>query len=410
MIRLYFSISILILLIAACQPQQKEKLSINSADLEEKPELKYGISLEEYEVIEAEIGANQFLADIMLKYGLSYPQIQEMVDAGKDFVDFRRMKRGDRYSVFCTKDSLAETCYFVYEPNNLEYVVFDLRDSISVLKGKKELSTRRKKVSGEIRSSLYEALQKEGVSTVIALKLSEIYAWSIDFYRIQKGDRFTVLYDEIIVDDEVIGVGNIESSKFLHKERTFYAFRYNYDGNYDYFDEEGKSLRKAFLQAPLKFGRISSGFTMKRFHPVQKRWKAHLGTDYAAPKGTPIIAVGDGTVIEARYGKFNGRYVKIKHNGTYTTQYLHMSGFAKGISAGKYVKQGKVIGYVGSTGLATGPHVCFRFWKNGKQVDHRKEKIPPSKPVKKEDLPEYLDSIEKLKRKLDEELSDTINA
>lgn len=386
----------------ACQHQPKEKLGMLT-ELEEPEEerLRYGISEKEYKVFENEIAANQFLADIMLKYGVSYPRIQEMVEASSGFVDFRKIKKGDKYSVFCSRDSSSQTCFFVYEPNNLEYVVFDLRDSISVEKRKKEVSTRRKRVSGEINASLYTSLQEQGVSTVLAMKLSEIYAWSIDFYRIQKGDQFTVVFDEILVDGEVIGIGNIESAKFIHRDRKFYAFQYEYEGIADYFDEEGKSLRKAFLQAPLKFGRISSGFTMKRFHPVQKRWKAHLGTDYAAPKGTPIIAVGDGTVIEAKYGQYNGRYVKIKHNGTYTTQYLHMSAFAKGIRAGRFVKQGEVIGYVGSTGLATGPHVCFRFWKNNKQVDHRKEKIPASKPVKQEDLPQYLEHVKEKKKELD---------
>ncbi len=403
-------LSIILATFLSCQPQEKEAIAVNQPEEEKEIPMKYGIPETDYEVFQEEIKPNEFLADIMLKYGIGYPKIQEMVEAADGVVDVRRMKRGDRYSVFCTKDSTSETCFFVYEPNQLEYIVFDLRDSIAVQKGKKEIRTETKMVSGEIRSSLYEALQDEGVSTVIALKLSEIYAWSIDFYRIQKGDRFTVRYKELFVEGESIGIGNIESAKFVHRDRDFYAFRFEYEDNYDYFDEEGKSLRKAFLQAPLKFGRISSGFTRRRFHPVQKRWKAHLGTDYAAPKGTPIIAVGDGTVIAAKYGKYNGRYVKIKHNGTYTTQYLHMSGFAKGIRSGKFVKQGEVIGYVGSTGLATGPHVCFRFWKNGKQVDHRQEKIPPSKPVKKKDLPEYLEFIQQDRKALDKPVFAELNS
>jgi len=379
--------------LSACQETSKPIPETQIVE-EEEPPLKFGLLQDDFKVIDEKVKSNQFLADIMLDYGIGYPKIQQMVDASNGVMDFRKMKKGDRYSVFCTKDSSAQTCYFVYQPNQIEYIVFDLRDSVTVKKGEKEVSRKMREIKGRINSSLYEAFQDQGVSTVLALKLSEIYAWSIDFYRIQKGDSFYLSYNELIVEEEAIGVAEILSSKFVHRKLPFYAFRYQYEENWDYFDEEGRSLRKAFLQAPLKFGRISSGFTNKRFHPVQKRWKAHLGTDYAAPKGTPIIAVGDGTITDARFGKYNGRYVKIKHNGTYTTQYLHMSGFAKGIRAGKYVKQGDVIGYVGSTGLATGPHVCFRFWKNGKQVNHRQEKIPPSKPVKEEDKADYMQFIQ----------------
>jgi len=225
---------------------------------------------------------------------------------------------------------------------------------------------------------------------------------SIDFYRIQKGDRFRAIYTVKMVNGEAVGVDEIQAAIFDHMDAPYYAFLFAQGSKVDYFDEDGNSLRKAFLQAPLKFSRMTSGYTTRRFHPVQKRWKAHLGTDYAAPTGTPIMAVGDGIVTEARYSKFNGNYVKIKHNSTYTTQYLHMSKIGSGVKAGVRVRQGQTIGYVGSTGLATGPHVCFRFWKYGKQVDHRQEKIPPSEPIKDAYKEAFNDHLERWQKRLEE--------
>ena len=233
------------------------------------------------------------------------------------------------------------------------------------------------------------------------MELADIYAWSIDFYRIQKEDHFKMVYTVKKVKEEVVGIDEIKAALFVHEEAPFYAFEFSQGDKEDYFDEDGNSLRKAFLQAPLKFSRMTSGYTQRRFHPVQKRWKAHLGTDYAAPSGTPIMTVGDGVISEARYKKFNGNYVKVRPNGTFTTQYLHMSKIASGIKPGTKVKQGQIIGYVGSTGLATGPHVCFRFWKHGKQVDHRREKIPPSEPIKSEYRDAYDAHLEKWRPRLD---------
>jgi len=189
------------------------------------------------------------------------------------------------------------------------------------------------------------------------------------------------VYEDKSVEGKSIGVGRILAAEFVHFGKPIYSFYFEQDSIGDYFDDEGNSLRKAFLKSPLKFSKISSRYNLNRFHPVQKRFKAHLGTDYAAPQGTPIFTIGNGVVVEAKFSQFNGNYVKIKHNGTYTTQYLHMSKIASGMKPGRRVTQGEVIGYVGSTGLATGPHVCFRFWKNGKQVDHLREDFPTAEPV-----------------------------
>jgi murein DD-endopeptidase MepM/ murein hydrolase activator NlpD len=272
----------------------------------------------------------------------------------------------------------------VYEPSVAEYVVFGLRDSLFVHKIERPKVTIERAVGGEIEGSLYATLELQGVSPAVAVKLSEVYAWTIDFFRIQAGDRFEVIYEESYVDDTVfVGTGKILDARFFHNGKSFYAFKYqNSDESVEgYYDHEGEGMKRMFLKAPLEFARITSRYTMQRFHPVQKRWKAHLGTDYAAPTGTPILATASGTVIAAAYTSANGNYVKIRHNGTYTTQYLHMSRIGRRIRSGSRVEQGQVIGYVGSTGLATGPHVCYRFWKNGRQVDPLKEPIQRADPL-----------------------------
>ena len=382
----------------------ENELAVNSeTNIEEKPvEELYGFPKDSFNIVEDKIKKNQFLADILLNYGVSYPEIDRLVKVAKDTFDVRYIRSGKKYAILSnTVDSVDKAQVFVYQPNDIEYIVFDLRDSINVYTGRKEVEIRSREASGTINSSLFLTLTENKLSPALAMKMSEIFAWTIDFYRIQKGDYFKVVFEEKFVDGEFIGIGEIKSVLFNNYGEDFYAFTFEQDSILDYYDDQAQSLRKAFLQSPLKFGRLSSAFTKRRFHPVQKRWKAHLGTDYAAPRGTPILAVGDGVVTEARFKKYNGNYVKIKHNGTYTTQYLHMNKIGKGIRPGKRVRQGQVIGYVGSTGLATGPHVCFRFWKNGSQVDHRKEKLPPSKPVKKENIEAFNARMKKLKAQLD---------
>jgi murein DD-endopeptidase MepM/ murein hydrolase activator NlpD len=265
-----------------------------------------------------------------------------------------------------------------------------MTDEIDVYKGEKEIITKLKKSTGKITTSLSEAVENLGVSPRVSIQLSEIYAWTIDFFKIQKGDAFNVYYENNYIDGEYIGIGNILAAEFIHKDKSFYAFYYKANKNFgEYFDEEGRTLRKAFLKAPLDFYRISSRYSKNRKHPVTGKWKGHFGTDYAAPRGTPIMSTANGTVQVAGRTRNNGNYVKIRHNGTYTTQYLHMSKIKPGIRKGVYVKQGETIGYVGSTGLATGPHVCYRFWKNGKQVDPYMQKLPPGDPIKESNKKEY---------------------
>jgi murein DD-endopeptidase MepM/ murein hydrolase activator NlpD len=342
---------------------------------------KFGLPVDSFNIIENTVQRNDFLGSILEAYHVENITIANLAQKSKPVFDVRRITAGSQYTIFCTKDSLQKAVYFVYQPNAIDYIVYDLRDSITITAGKREVTTKVETASGVITSSLYEALDKAGSDPALAMKLADIYAWTIDFYKIQQGDFFKVVYEQRYVKDEPVEPGQVRSAIFSHEGDTFYAFYFQPDTTQsgDYFDETGKSLRKAFLKAPLKFSRITSRFTMRRFHPVQKRYKAHLGTDYGAPTGTPIISTGNGTVVESFYNRNNGNFVKVRHNNTYTTQYLHMS--RRAVKRGQTVRQGQVIGYVGSTGLATGPHVCYRFWKNGQQVDPYRQKFPAATPI-----------------------------
>ena len=323
------------------------------------------------------VRSGQSLSHILSPAGVGPQVLYRIATEQRDVFDVRRMKAGQDWRLFRGPEGAA--LHFAYLVNRKEYVVFDLGSGGEARRGAFPSETRRGFVEGEVQGSLYQVLEDAGHSTTLALAMAQVYAWTIDFSRIQAGDRFRILYERDWVADEAVGMPRILSAEFVHRGRNFPAYAYDQGDGVDHFDETGASLRKAFLKAPVEFSRISSRFDKKRFHPVLKKVKAHLGTDYAAPHGTPIVAVGDGIVTKASYTKGNGKYVKIRHNGTYTTQYLHMS--RRNVKEGQAVRQGDVIGYVGSTGLATGPHVCFRFWKNGQQVDHLREEFPPSTPI-----------------------------
>jgi len=363
---------------------------------------KFGLPVDSFTLVQGKIKKNEFLSEILTRYNVDYQQIDKLAKKSKDTFDVRSLNYDKAYTLLTRKkDSLEVAEYFVYEPNAYSYVVFDLTGETNVEQVRREITTELREASGIIESSLYLTMLENELDPELAYKLADVYAWTIDFYRINKGDRFRLIYEQEMIEGKPVGIGAIMATWFEHSNEDFYGFSFVQDNLNDFYDEEGKSLRKQFLKAPLKFSRISSRYSKRRFHPVQKRYKAHLGTDYAAPTGTPIRAVGDGMVTEAKYKQYNGNYVKIRHNGTYTTQYLHMSKFGKGIKSGTYVKQGDVIGYVGSTGLATGPHLCFRFWKNGVQVDPFKQKLPPSKPVKPELMNDYQLVVDEWKGKLD---------
>ena len=350
----------------------------------------YGIAVDSLSVVKGQIEPGQALGAILYLHHIDHPKIDKIVRASKDVFDFRTARAGKNYTVLCSNDSAEVAQCFIYEESSTDFVVFDLRDSIHVYRGQKAIEVRIREASGHIESSLWNALMASNMSPALVMELSSVYAWTIDFFRIQKGDHFRVIYEEKYVEDEFVGIGRVWAAEFNHSNESFYAFYFQEDENFgDYFDENGGTLRKAFLRAPLNYSRISSRYSKRRKHPVTGRVKPHLGTDYAAPKGTPILSTANGKVTEARYKRNNGNYVKVPHNSTYTTQYLHMSKIKSGIKPGVFVKQGEVIGYVGSTGLATGPHVCYRFWKNGVQVDPYQQKLPPSDPVKEENRAAY---------------------
>lgn len=344
----------------------------------------YGIVAADFEVVERRIRRNETFAEILTAHNVPYPHVVKVATSAKPRFDVRRLRAGRPIRIY--RDSLNTARYFVYEQDAINYVVFDLADdSAKVYEGAREVTVEQKQLTGDIQSSLYETLGGQNLASrlvpILAGELSEVFAWQVDFFRIQKGDAFNVVYEEKSIDGEPIGIGRILAARFVHRGEDYLGFYFEQGERPDFYDEEGNSLRKALLKAPLKYKRISSRYTKRRYHPVQKRYKPHLGTDYAANTGTPIHTVGDGVVLEARFARYNGNYVKIRHNATYTTQYLHMSKIASGIRPGTKVKQGQVIGYVGSTGLATGPHLCYRYWKNGRQIDPFKDDVPAAHPV-----------------------------
>lgn len=403
--RIAILLIVVIAVLAACTEQSRRSVQqeVVKAVKEEVPEkLIYGFKEEAWHIVEGMIRPGDVLSKVLVPLGVSHGELSRLVEKSRPVFDVRNIRPNRKWVSLYQSDTAAAPSFFIYEKNVRDYVVFALQDSLAVWEGSKPVEKHLRLSSGTVTSSLYEALQDAGAPTELALDMSSIYAWTIDFYRLQKNDAFEVLYEEEMVDGEPTGKREILYAEFKHNGTPRKAYFFGNDSTYGYFDREGESLRRAFLKAPVKYSRISSRYTKRRFHPVLKRYKAHLGTDYAAPHGTPIVAVGDGTVIKSSYTSGNGKYVKIRHNGTYTTQYLHMS--RRAVNAGDQVRQGDVIGYVGSTGLATGPHVCFRFWKNGQQVDPFSEEFPPSDPIGEAEMPAFLKEVERL-----ESLKDSID-
>lgn len=368
-----------------------------------EPKLEYGINVDCLEVVKDEIKSGESLGQILDRYGVAYSFVDKIVQESDGVFNLRSMNAGKRYAVLCTDDADRMAKCFVYEVDPANYVVFDFRDSLNIYRGEKEVQVKEKMAAGVINSSLYMTMVENDLSPALSMQLSDIFAWSIDFFRVQKGDGFKVIYEDRYIDDTTyLGIGKVKAVVFSHFGEEYYAFNFeDKDGYQEYFDEKGKTLRKAFLKAPLNFSRISSRYNLNRYHPVLKRNKPHLGTDYAAPRGTPIMSTADGVIDRAGYTSGNGNYVKVRHNSTYSTQYLHMSKIKPGIKSGVRVRQGDVIGYVGSTGLATGPHVCYRFWKNGKQVDPYKQDLPSAEPIKEQYKDDYMAMMKSFKKRLD---------
>ena len=381
----------------------QDKKQLQNISLKNNPISKslYGINIDSMFVETKKIKWGESFSDILFKSGIDNKIIFDAINKSKNIFNLKTLKKGKEYKLLSYVDK-KKPAYFIYEPDLFSAIVYSLQDSIFVDKRIKPIHLKEKVVYGSIESSLYETIEKNKFPLDLVYLLVDVFAWQVDFYKINKGDRFKVVYLEEVIDNKVIGIKEIKAAYFYHNNKDYYAFKYDQGKGIDYFDEKGNNLRKTFLRSPLNFSRISSRYSKKRFHPVLKRYKSHLGTDYAAPRGTPIRSVADGIVTEATRNRGNGIYVKIKHNNKYSTQYLHMSKFAKKIKKGVRVVQGQTIGYVGSTGLATGPHVCFRFWKNGIQVDpYKQNDLPPGEPISKihNDTFEYIriKYLEKLK-------------
>jgi murein DD-endopeptidase MepM/ murein hydrolase activator NlpD len=353
----------------------------------EEPKFLYGMMVNDKEVSENKIKRDQNFVDLLEGYFVENKVIQQLNTLPRKLFDFRKVTAGNKYTIVAETDSLKSAKAIIYEASPVNYYVFHLKDTLIIESCEREITKVEKTVAGEITSSLYETIDELGISPELTNKFVDVFGWQVDFQRLQKGDKFKLIYEEKQVEGKPYGIGDILGIYFEHMNNPYFAIPFDQGDGLDYFDEKGMSLRKALLKYPIEFTRISSRYNLNRFHPVAKVFRAHLGTDFAAPTGTPIRSVGDGIVLEAQYKGGNGNYVKVRHNATYTTAYLHMSKIATGMTPGVRVRQGETIGYVGSTGLATGPHVCYRFWKEGVQVDALKIELPPSMPVKKDQLP-----------------------
>ncbi len=395
-----FIFLIIVLITFSCGEKQNEtKIEI----VKEKIIKEFGFTLNNFNVKKDTIESGDSFGLILEKNNLFYPKIYNIVQETKKVFDIRKINVGRPYTILSSKDSLNQPLVFIYQPNAVDYLVVSLGDSLWAEKKQKEIKLKEFEAMGSIKSSLAETMQELNLSPLLTNELSEIYAWNIDFFRLEKGDNFKIQYTSRYVDDSIyIGLNRIHNAFFEHRGKPFYAIEFETDsirGMFEYFDDKGKNLRRAFLLSPVQFSRISSRYNLRRKIAYYGRVRPHYGTDFAAPVGTPIRSTADGRVVKSGYTKGNGYYVTVSHNATYSTQYLHMK--KRGLKVGTYVKQGDKIGEVGMTGFTSGPHVCYRFWKNGRQVDPLKQKLPEAKPISDSLKRKYLTYMAPIKDKLD---------
>jgi murein DD-endopeptidase len=373
---------------------------------EPKPEIRFGYKIDDYKVIQDTIKRGESFGLILDRHHVLYPKINKIAATVKDTFDVRRVRAGKPYTILASKDSTQKAQIFIYKHDKINATILDFKDSIiTATRFKKPIKVLEKEIEGVIISSLSATMDSLGLRPNLTYTIADIYAWTLDFYKLQKGDSFKFIYEEKFIDDTIFaGYGKVKSAIFKHRGKDLYAFRFLADSIlniHEYYDDEAKMLRSQFLKAPIKFQyRISSKYNLRRrIAYYGNKIKPHRGTDFAARIGTPIIATANGTVSESARRGGNGNYVKIKHNSTYSTQYLHMK--TRKVKKGQFVKQGDVIGYVGMTGNTGGPHVCYRFWKYGKQVDPLREKLPAAKPMKKSVKPAFFEFIKPLQYQLD---------
>ncbi|MEN8929178.1 MAG: M23 family metallopeptidase [Flavobacteriales bacterium] len=391
----------------SCSPPRNEEIPEIVDTI--TPNMQYGFDFDQYDIHEGEVEKDWTLSHLFAKYDVTQAEINEAYNIAKDSLNLNYISKGNRYYMLCRKDNdtIHNLDYAIYVKNSVEYFVFDFSDSVMVHAKKKEVVVTVKQIGarikqgGNLSNAINRAAGNKTISFPMVDRIAEIFSWSIDFFHLQPDDKLKIIYEEKSVDGVPVGIGNITCILFDHNKTDFYAFRYENDSISNYFNEKGQGMKSLFLSAPLKYTRMSSGYNLRRYIKLYGRIKPHLGTDYAAPYGTPIWTTADGTVSRAGYGRGNGNFVKVKHNKQYSTQYLHMSKIAAGIKVGKYVKQGEIIGYVGSTGSSSGNHVCYRFWKDGKQVDSRKQKFENAKPMDSTMLKQYLVYLDSVKPTLD---------
>ncbi len=398
--KLFLVFVLIVCVLFSCEKTSKTEPPIK---IKEKIIKQFGYTLNDYYVVKDTVRNGDSFGTILEKNNLFYPQIYNIVQKAKQVYDVRKINIGKPYTILFSKDSLKSPQLFVYQPNLIDYVLVSLTDSLWAEKKSKAVKLIEFEAEGIITSSLSETMEEKKLSPLLSNELSEIYAWTIDFFRLEKGDNFKIIYSGKYVDDSIyVGLNRIHSAYFEHRKKPLYAIEFETDpkrGIFEYFDEKGKNLRRAFLRSPVQFSRISSRYNLKRKIAYYGRVRPHLGTDFAAPIGTEIRATASGTVVKAGYTRGNGNYVTIKHNGTYSTQYLHMK--KRGVKKGQFVRQGDYIGTVGMTGNTSGPHVCYRFWKNGRQVDPLRQKLPEAKPISQDLKDKYLTYMKPVKQQLD---------
>ena len=352
---------------------------------EKKPQnLIFGIPADSFNMVPGKIKRNGILSQILLEHGITMPEIDEVIKNSADVFDVRKIRAGNNYFLLCDNDTIGKARYLIYEHDPAISYIFSFRDSLNITPFRQNITSEIRYSSGTIETSLWEAMMGDSLHPMLAVKLSEIYAWTVDFFGLQKGDSFKVIYEELFINDKSQGIGRIYGAQFTWAGKTTLAIPFIQNGTESYYDSTGNSLRKAFLKAPLQFSRISSRYSSSRLHPILRIRRPHFGVDYAAPIGTPVHAIGDGRVTAASIESGSGRVVRITHNSVYSTAYLHLSRFGQGIYSGAFVKQGDIIGYVGSSGLSTGPHLDFRFYKNGSPVDPLTIEAPPVEPILEE--------------------------
>ena len=359
-----------------------------------------GFCPDSLEMREGKVKSGQFFSTLLGSLGMTAQQAYNLTQVCDTLFDVRTLRVGNTYKAYFSPENTLE--YLVYDRDRMHQVVFDCTEPYDLWIYEKPVVHNERYADVTINSSLWNDMLAADVSPLLIIRLSEIYAWTIDFFGLQRGDRFRVLYQETVCDGDVIAVDTVRYAVFSHAGQDFPAIMFDQqDGGNLWWNEKGESMRKAFLKAPLEFSRISSGFSYARKHPVTRKVQPHTGVDYAAPKGTKVKTIGDGVITSMKYEGAGGNTIRIRHNSVYSTAYLHLSGYAKGLKVGQRVRQGDVIGYVGSTGRSTGPHLDFRVWKNGSPINPLKMDSPPAEPLKQENMEAFTQAWQSYQHQVD---------